>query len=62
MQVLAEGVRKANNLDTSAIAQSLRNSVLNTLLNGLRYEENGDLVDPKIWIYQVVDGEFQQVE
>ena len=62
MQVVAEGVRKANNLDTSAIAQSLRNSVLTTLLDGLRYEENGDLVDPKIWIYQVVDGEFQQVE
>ncbi|MDQ3249936.1 MAG: branched-chain amino acid ABC transporter substrate-binding protein [Chloroflexota bacterium] len=62
MQVLAEGVRKANRLDATAIAQSLHNNVLNTLLSGLRYEANGDLVNPKIWIYQVVEGEFQQVQ
>ena len=62
MQVLADGVQKANKLDASAIAQALHNGALNTLLNALTYEADGDLVDPKIWIYQVKDGEFQQVQ
>lgn len=62
MQVLADGVTKANKLDATAIAQALHNNALNTLLNALSYETNGDLVNPKIWIYQVKNGEFQQVQ
>jgi branched-chain amino acid transport system substrate-binding protein len=62
MQVLTEGVRKASSLDAAAIAEALRQNTLETLLGDLRYQPNGDLVDPRIWIYQVVDGEFQQVE
>jgi branched-chain amino acid transport system substrate-binding protein len=62
MQVLAEGVRKADSLDASAIAQALRQNAVQTLLSDLRFEPDGDLVDPEIWIYQVQGGEFQQVE
>lgn len=62
MQVLAEGVRKANNLTAANVAQALRTNPIQTLLNSLRYQENGDLASPKIWIYQVVDGEFRQVQ
>jgi branched-chain amino acid transport system substrate-binding protein len=62
MQVLAEGVHKADSLNAAAIADALRHNTLNTLLDELRYQPNGDLVDPQIWIYQVVDGEFQQVQ
>jgi branched-chain amino acid transport system substrate-binding protein len=62
MQVLAEGIRQAANLEASNIAQALRANTVNTLLNGLRYQQNGDLADPNIWIYQVVGGEFQQVQ
>lgn len=62
MQVLAEGVRQAGSLEASEIAAALRRSPVKTLLNELRYQENGDLTDPQIWIYQVKDGEFQQVE
>jgi len=62
MQVLADGVRQANELTANNVAQALRNNPLDTLLDGLRYEEDGDLVDPQIWIYQVVDGEFEQVQ
>jgi len=62
MQVLAEGVRKADSLDAAAIAAALRQNPLETLLNELRYQPNGNLVDAQIWIYQVVDEEFQQVE
>lgn len=62
MQVLAEGVRKANGFDASKIADTLRTDSLPTLLNSLRYQANGDLTDPQIWIYQVVNSEFQQVD
>ncbi|OQA22113.1 MAG: hypothetical protein BWY63_00980 [Chloroflexi bacterium ADurb.Bin360] len=62
MQVLAEGVRQAGSLDAAKIATALRQSPVMTLLNELRYKENGDLTNPNIWIYQVKDGEFQQVE
>jgi branched-chain amino acid transport system substrate-binding protein len=61
MQVLAEAVRKANSLERSAVANSLRSNSFETLLSSLRFEPDGDLVDPQIWIYQVVDNEFQQV-
>ena len=62
LQVLAEGVRKADSLDSGRVADALRSNAVTTLLQDLRFEQNGDLSEPKIWIYQVVDGEFQQVE
>lgn len=62
MQVLAEGVRKANGFGATQIADALRGEAVSTLLNSLRYKANGDLTDPQIWIYQVVNGEFQQVD
>lgn len=62
MQVLAEGVRKAGALDAATIAGALRQNPLKTLLDELRYQPNGDLVDPQIWIYQIRDGEFRQVQ
>lgn len=62
MQVLAEAVRKANSFERGAVANSLRSNSFDSLLNTLRFEPDGDLVDPKIWIYQVVNDEFEQVE
>jgi branched-chain amino acid transport system substrate-binding protein len=62
MQVLAEAVRKANSFDRSNVANSLRSNSFDSLVNTLRFEQDGDLVDPKIWIYQVVNDEFEQVE
>jgi branched-chain amino acid transport system substrate-binding protein len=62
MQVLAEGVSKADSLDAAAIADALRQNPLETLLHELHYQPNGNLVDAQIWIYQVVDEEFQQVQ
>ncbi len=62
LQVLAEGVRKAGALQANKVANSLRQGNLKTLLNGLDYQPNGDLTDPQIWIYQVVDDQFKQVE
>lgn len=62
MQVLAEGVRQADSLAASAIASALRSNAIPTILGDLRFDENGDLVQPQIWIYQVEGDEFTQVE
>ena len=62
MQVLMEGIRKADSLEMARIANALRGNAIPTLLGDLRFNENGDLVDPGIWIYQVNENEFQQVE
>lgn len=62
MQVLAEGVRQAEELDAAKVAEVLRGGTVETLLGSLQYTENGDLAEPKIWVYQVKDGEFQQVQ
>lgn len=61
MEVLHEGAQRANSLESEAIAEALRQHSLTTLLDGLRYQPDGDLVDAQIWIYQVQDGEFRQV-
>lgn len=62
MQVLIEGVNKANTLDAGKVAHALHGNSLPTLVNDLSYQPNGDLVDAQIWIYQVVEDEFRQVE
>ncbi|HUX76585.1 MAG TPA: branched-chain amino acid ABC transporter substrate-binding protein [Anaerolineae bacterium] len=62
MQVLAAGVGAADSLGAAAVADALRGNNLATLLGDLRYQPNGDLVDPQIWIYQVSGGDFQQVQ
>jgi branched-chain amino acid transport system substrate-binding protein len=62
MQVLAEGARQANSLSRDRIAEVLRDNPVPTLLGELRFDENGDLVDPQIWIYQVEGNEFQQID
>ncbi|MGC9522439.1 MAG: branched-chain amino acid ABC transporter substrate-binding protein [Anaerolineae bacterium] len=61
MQVLAEGVRLAGSFDRDAIADALRANPIPTLLDELRFDTNGDLVDPQIWIYQVENSEFRPV-
>jgi branched-chain amino acid transport system substrate-binding protein len=62
MQTLADGVRRADSFERDRVANALRTGAASTLLGDLRFEEDGDLVDPQIWIYQVRENEFAQVE
>ncbi len=62
MQVLAEGVKAADSLEADAVANALRSNEIPTVLGGLRFDEKGDLANPQIWIYQVENSEFRQVE
>lgn len=62
MQALAAAARQADSLDRTAVTDALRGNGAETLLGDLRFTAQGDLQDAQIWIYQVVDGEFVQVE
>lgn len=62
MQTLAAAVHRADSFERDDVAAALRGRDVETLLGDLRFEQNGDLVDPQIWIYQVQDSEFVQVD
>ena len=62
MQALAEAVRDADSFERNAVANALRGNSIDTLLGDLRFEEDGDLINPQIWIYQVQNNEFTQVD
>ena len=62
MQALAAGARAADSLERDPVAEALRSNAVPTLLGDLRFEPDGDLADAKIWVYQVQDAEFVQVE
>lgn len=61
MQVLAEGVKRAQSLQAEAIIQALRQIDLQTLAGRIRFDEKGDLVEQRVYVFQVRNGDFVQV-
>ncbi len=61
MSVLLDAARKANSLSYDKIAAALTSNTFKTIIGDLKYQPNGDLVDARIWMYQVNNAEFQQV-
>ena len=62
MTVLAEATRKANSLDAAAIEQALHGNDFSALIGPVRYDANGDLQDQRIYMFQVREGQFVQVQ
>jgi branched-chain amino acid transport system substrate-binding protein len=61
MQVLAEGVRQADSLDAAAVAEAIRGlDGVETPMGNLSFQDNGDLQNQTIYIFQVVDGDWVQ--
>lgn len=61
MQVLAEGVKQAGILTSSRVADAIRKLDIKTPLGEVRFQENGDLRQAQIYVFQVKDGQFAQV-
>jgi len=59
--VLLAGVQKAGKVDGKAIAAAIRGQEVKTLIGKAAYDQNGDLSEQKVYIFQVKDGRFQQV-
>ena len=62
MLVLAEGVKKAGSLDADAVAAALRGMEIKSPMGTISYDDRGDMQQQQIYIFQVRDGEFQQVK
>ena len=56
-----DAARKANSFDSNAVSDALRANTFKTIIGDLHYQPNGDLVDAKIWMYQVTNNAFEQI-
>lgn len=61
LQVLAEGVKKANSFDAARVSEAIRSLSVETPMGQLSYEPNGDLRNATIYIFQVKNAAFGQV-
>jgi len=61
MQVLAEGIKKAQSFDATKVAQAIRQLDFDTLVGHISYDQGGDLKEQSIYIFQVQDGAFVQI-
>ena len=61
MQVLAEGIKKAQSFDAAKVAQAIRQLDFDTLVGHISYDQSGDLRQQNIYIFQVQDGAFVQI-
>jgi branched-chain amino acid transport system substrate-binding protein len=61
MEVLTEGVEEADSFDGPAVADAIRNVTFESLIGQIDYDENGDLRDQRLFIFQVQDKAFKQV-
>ena len=62
MNVLLDAARQAGSQDYQKISAALRADTFHTLMGDLKYQPTGDVVNAKIYMYQVQNGEFTQVD
>jgi len=62
VEVLAEGVKSADSFDAAQVANAIRGlPKIQTPMGNLSYSAEGDLTDQKIYIFQVLEGDWVQV-
>ncbi len=61
MQVLAEAMKKAGTLSADKIADAIRKLDVTTALGQVQYADDGNLRDPRIYVFQVQSSQFVQV-
>jgi branched-chain amino acid transport system substrate-binding protein len=62
MEVIAEGAREAGSIEAGEVAEAIRNLTgVETPMGSLSYDDQGDLEDQRIYIFQVQDGDWVQV-
>jgi branched-chain amino acid transport system substrate-binding protein len=61
MEVLAEGAKRAGSLGAAKIADAIRKLDIGTPLGKVQYQDDGDLRDAQIYLFQVKGSEFVQI-
>jgi len=62
MAVIAEGVKAARTFDAARVAEAIRDLDFTTLVGHITYDDKGDLKEQNIYIFQVRDGDFVQIQ
>jgi branched-chain amino acid transport system substrate-binding protein len=62
LMVMAEGAKKAKSLDATAIAAALHQLDFATLIGPVRYDAYGDLVEQRVFMFRVQNGDFVPVK
>lgn len=62
LEVISEGVKKAGTLEASKVANAIRNLDFQSLVGHIRYDMAGDLTEQRIYIFQVKNGDFVQIQ
>jgi branched-chain amino acid transport system substrate-binding protein len=61
LQVLAYGVKQANSIDPDKVSEAIRAATIETPIGEMAYQDNGDLRDAALFVFQVRNGAFEQV-
>ena len=61
MDVVAQAIKKANSTDPDKILQAARQLDFDSVMGRMAFDEHGDLQQQRIFIFRVVDNEFEQV-
>jgi len=61
VRVLAEAANQAKSLEQGPIADAIREMSYESIIGTLQYQDNGDLANPTIYVFQVRQGGFVQV-
>lgn len=62
MTALAEGARRAQSVEGPRVAQALREIEIDTVIGPVSFDARGDLRAPRVFIFQVRDQAFVQVQ
>ncbi len=60
LAVLAEGVQKAESFEAAKVAEAIRSLDIDAPVGHISYNPDGDLENPKVYIFQVQDEAFVQ--
>ncbi|MBC7261576.1 MAG: branched-chain amino acid ABC transporter substrate-binding protein [Chloroflexi bacterium] len=62
LEVISEGVKKAGTFEARQVAEAIRNLDFQSLVGHIRYNAAGDLTEQRIYIFQVKNGDFIQIQ
>jgi branched-chain amino acid transport system substrate-binding protein len=61
MEVVAEAIKNANSIDHDKVLQAAVQLDFDSVMGRMAFDEHGDLMQQRIFIFQVVDNEFEQM-
>ena len=61
MEVVAEAIKNANSIDHDKVLQAAVQLDFDSVMGRMAFDEHGDLKQQRIFIFQVVDNEFEQI-